>query len=116
MTVETVSDGAAGVRLLRAGGELDIAVAPDLVGRVPELVEGAAGVVLDLRAVTFLDSAGIRLLDGFARECGRRRVGFAAVAPTRAGPRRILEIVGFGPPLIVEELSTAIESVSPHTA
>jgi anti-anti-sigma factor len=116
MTVETMCDGPAGVRLLRAGGELDIAVAPELVGRIPELVAGATGVVLDLRPVTFLDSAGIRLLDGFARECGRRRIGFAAVAPTRAGPRRVLEIVGFGPPLIVEELSTAIDSVSPGIA
>jgi hypothetical protein len=43
-------------------------------------------------------------------------VGFAAVAPMRGGPRRVLEIVGFGPPLIVEDLSTAIDSVSPRTA
>jgi anti-anti-sigma factor len=116
MTLETVLDGPGGVRVLRATGELDIAVAPDLLVRVPELIEGAAGVVLDLRRVTFLDSAGVRLVDRFARECRRREVGFVAVAPPRGAARRILEIVGFGPPLVVDELSVAIASASPRTA
>jgi anti-sigma B factor antagonist len=117
MTIETVSDaGAEAVRVLRADGELDVAVAPDLLARVPELVKGAGGVVLDLRTVTFLDSAGIRLLDRFARECGQCGVRFSAVAPERRGPRRILEIVGFGPPLVEDELSRAIDSASPRTA
>jgi anti-sigma B factor antagonist len=116
MTVETVADGPAGVRVLRASGELDIAVAPELVARAAELVEGAAGVVLDLATVTFIDSAGVRLVDRFARECARRDVRFVAVAPPHGRPRRVLEIVGFGPPLVVDELSTAIASVSPRTA
>ena len=116
MTVETVPDGPRGVRVLRASGELDIAVAPDLQARVPELVEGAAGVVLDLRPVTFLDSAGVRLVDRFAHECGRRDVAFVAVAPPRGAARRVLEIVGFGPPLVVDELSVAIASASPRGA
>jgi anti-anti-sigma factor len=116
MTVEPVGNGPAGVRVLRASGDLDIAVAPELAARVPELVEGAAGVVLDLGPVTFLDSAGVRLVDGFARECARRDVAFVAVAPPHGRPRRILEIVGFGPPLVVDELSAAVASVSPRTA
>jgi anti-sigma B factor antagonist len=116
MTVEIASDGASGVRVLRAEGELDVAAVPEHEARIAELVEGATGVVLDLRAVTFIDSAGIRLIHRFARECGRRGVAFAAVAPTRGGPRRILQIVGFGPPLVVDELSTALASVSSRTA
>jgi hypothetical protein len=39
-----------------------------------------------------------------------------AVAPPRGAARRILEIVGFGPPLVVDELSVAIASASPRTA
>jgi anti-anti-sigma factor len=116
MTVETVGDGAAGVRVLRASGELDIAVAPELAARVPELVEGAAGVVLDLGPVTFLDSAGVRLVDRFARECARQDIRFVAVAPPHGRPRRVLEIVGFGPPLVVDELSAAVAAVSSRTA
>jgi anti-sigma B factor antagonist len=116
MTVETVGDGPAGVRVLRASGELDIAVEPELVARVAELIEGAAGVVLDLTPVTFMDSAGIRLVDRFARECARRDVRFVAVAPAHGRARRVLEIVGFGPPLVVDELSAAIASASSRTA
>jgi anti-anti-sigma factor len=116
MTVEAVPGGPTGVRVLRAGGEIDVAAAPDLLARVVELVEGATGVVLDLGPVTFLDSAGTRLVDRFARECGLRDIGFVAVAPPGAVPRRVLEIVGFGPPLVVDELSTAIASVSSRTA
>jgi anti-anti-sigma factor len=116
MTVEIVSGVAEPVRVLRVEGELDIAAVPDLAGRVPELVEGAAGVVLDLHDVRFLDSAGIRLINRFARECGRRGIGFVAVAPSGAGPRRVLEIVGFGPPLVVPELSVAVAAVSPRSA
>lgn len=116
VTVETVSDGTEAVRVLRAAGELDIAVAAGLLARVPDLVEGAAAVVLDLRPVTFLDSAGVRLVERFARECRRRFISFAAVAPEAKGPRRVLEIVGFGPPMIVTDLPTAMESVAPRTA
>src|SRR4051812_28795320 len=108
MTVETVADGTSGVRVLRARGELDIAAVPDLLGRVPELVEGADAVVLDLGPVTFLDSAGTRLVDRFARECGRRGAGFVAVAPPHRAARRVLDIVGFGPPLVADELSDAV--------
>lgn len=116
MTVEAVPGGPTGVRVLRARGDIDVSVAPDLQARVAELVEGAAGVVLDLGPVTFLDSAGTRLVERFARECGQRDIGFVAVAPPGAAPRRVLEIVGFGPPLVVDELSTAIATVSPRTA
>jgi anti-anti-sigma factor len=113
MTLETVPGGGeAGVRVLRAGGELDIVGATDLLGRVVDLIEGASGVVLDLRPVTFLDSAGVRLVDRFARECGHRGVAFVAVAPLGGAPRRVLEIVGFGPPLVVDELEAALTSAA----
>jgi anti-anti-sigma factor len=57
-------------------GELDISTAP----RVEEELErvepdGPAVLVLDLRAVSFMDSTGLRLIvsaDGRAREQGRR--------------------------------------------
>ena len=85
LTLDVTDDH--GARVLRMRGELDIAVAPGLLPRVPELVAGAAGVVLDLSAVTFFDSAGVRLVDRLARECGRVGVRFAVVAtPGRRRP------------------------------
>jgi anti-sigma B factor antagonist len=55
-----VSDG---TRLISVFGEVDVASAP-VVGRALEEAEvsAASSVVLDLAGVTFLDSAGIRVL------------------------------------------------------
>jgi anti-sigma B factor antagonist len=99
-------------RVLRMTGELDIAAAPEVLPRVPELVSGVPGVVLDLTAVTFFDSAGVRLVDRFARECGRGGVAFAVVAAPGTPPARVLEIVGFGPPLVTADLGTALAAVN----
>ena len=98
-------------RVLRMRGELDIAVAPGLLPRVPELVAGAPGVVLDLAAVTFFDSAGVRLVDRLARECGRAGVPFAVVARPGTTPARVLQIVGFGPPLVTPDLAAGLDAV-----
>jgi anti-sigma B factor antagonist len=109
LTVELAGDG--GPRVLRMRGELDIAVAPGLLPRVPDLVTGAPSVVLDLTPVTFLDSAGVRLVDRLARECGRVGVPFVVVATPGTTPARVLDIVGFGPPLVVADLAAALEAV-----
>ncbi len=109
--VLTVDVGPGRVRVLRLTGELDVAVAPELIPRVPEFVEAAAGVVLDLTAVTFFDSAGVRLVDRLARESGRVGVPFVVVAAPGTPPARVLQIVGFGPPLVVGDLATGLAAV-----
>ena len=109
VTVHVADDH--GVRVLRISGELDIAVAPGLLPRVPELVGGAQAVVLDLAAVTFFDSAGVRLVDHLARECGRADVRFSVVATPGTTPARVLDIVGFGPPLVTPDLAAALAAV-----
>jgi anti-anti-sigma factor len=100
-----------GARVLRMSGELDFAVAPSLLPRVPELVAGAPAVVLDLTSVAFFDSAGVRLVDRFARECGREDVPFSVVAPPGTMPSRVLDIVGFGPPLVTPDLAAGLAAV-----
>jgi len=109
LTFDVVADH--GARVLRMRGELDIAVAPGLETQVPQLVAGATGLVLDLTAVTFFDSAGVRLVDRLARECGRLTVPFAVVARPGTTPARVLEIVGFGPPLVRADLAAALAAV-----
>lgn len=111
VTVEVTPAGD-GARVLRMTGELDVATAPELQARVPELVEGAAGLVLDLAAVTFFDSSGVRMVDRFARECGRSGVAFAVVARPGTAPSRVLEIVGFGPPLVTADLAAGLAAVA----
>ena len=100
-----------GARILRISGELDFAGAPGLLPSVPEFVAHAPGLVLDLTAVTFFDSAGVRLVDRLARECGRAGVRFSVVATPGTTLARVLDIVGFGPPLVAPDLAAALAAV-----
>jgi len=61
MTSEVISEHE-GVRL-RAFGSLDLATQPLLETQIEELLEsGVRTLTLDLRAVTFMDSSGVRLV------------------------------------------------------
>lgn len=78
-------------------GELDMSTVGPVEHQVAELLEsgGEAQVVLDMRAVEFIDSTGLRMLirlDELARSGGRR---FGIVEGT--GPvRRLLELTRMG--------------------
>jgi anti-anti-sigma factor len=100
-----------GVRVLRATGDLDARSVPPLLEQVPALVGGAGAVVLDLSSVPFFDSSGVRLLDRVARTCGRSGVPFRAVAPPGTPARRVLDLVGLGPLLASDDLTTALRTV-----
>ena len=62
-----------GIVVVRPIGELDMVTAPQLRGILQELRNQKASVVIDLEALTFLDSTGLRLIwdaDAAAREDG----------------------------------------------
>jgi anti-anti-sigma factor len=70
-------------------GEIDLATVDALAQAVAAAREEAASIVLDLRDVTFMDSAGLRLV----LEASRGGAGFAVVR----GPRevqRLFDLVG----------------------
>lgn len=83
--------------VVAVAGELDMSTVGPVEHEVAELLEGGgeARVVLDLRAVEFIDSTGLRMLirlDELARSGGRR---FGIVEGT--GPvRRLLELTRMG--------------------
>jgi len=60
------------------------------------LPSAAHGLVLDLRGVTYLDSAGIELLFKLARRLQDRRQFLRIVVSERAPMRRVLEICDVG--------------------
>lgn len=107
MTVESV-EGPAGITLLRMRGEVDIVSAGPLTDTATAATVGARAVVLDLSAVTFFDSAGVRLVDRLARACARNGAGFRVLAPTGGRARRILDLVGLGEVLACEDLDAAV--------
>src|SRR3712207_5498160 len=82
-------DGA--VRLV-VQGELDLVGASDLMEAM-EAIECPAAVVLDLRAVTFLDSAGLRaILAARSDPAGRQRRVTVVQGPRQV--EQVLELAG----------------------
>jgi anti-sigma B factor antagonist len=111
VTVEAIGGAHDAPRVLRARGELDVATVPHLLPELPSLVEGALGVVLDLTAVTFLDSAGVRFVDRLGRECARLEIPYRVVVPPGHRARRVLAIVGFVPPVVTDDLHAGLAAV-----
>ncbi|MFA9270316.1 MAG: STAS domain-containing protein [Baekduiaceae bacterium] len=96
---ELTVDLAGAWTVVRPVGEIDLATA----GRVEQAAAGADGdVVIDLRAVTFLDSSALRLL---IQEERRAREGGHAFAVVPGGPevQRLLQIAGLDARLRVLE-------------
>ncbi len=86
-------DERGGVLVARITGEVDGSNAVELGRALGErLPSSAYGLVLDLSAVAYLDSAGIELLFGLARRLGDRRQRLRLGVPERSPVRRVLEI------------------------
>ena len=78
------------VATITVGGELDLATVPLLSAAVAEH-DDAGLLVLDLTAVTFIDSTGVRVLIVADRSCARS--GSRLVVLAGDGPvRRLLEL------------------------
>ena len=82
------------VPVLRVSGEVDLGSAGALRAAVEDLLARPGGLtVLDLSEVTFLDSAGLKVLDDMQQQAGEADGTVALVCPE---PRilRLLEITG----------------------
>jgi anti-anti-sigma factor len=106
-------DAPAGVVLLTLEGELDLAAAPAMRGRLESArAEGARAVVLDFSAVTFVDSAALHeLLLGHQRlQAGGAQLLVAGAARPVA---RLLELTGSAGVLtLVPTVEQALERVA----
>jgi anti-anti-sigma factor len=78
--------------VIRLIGDVDFMNARELAMRVEGLCRDAEAVVLDLAATTYLDSAGVWLIDGAARACGTQGVPLAARVPADSVVRRVVEL------------------------
>jgi anti-sigma B factor antagonist len=89
----TLLDGAPDAATVKVVGDLDIATAPVLQRALQEACSRAGAVVLDLRDLTFIDSAGLRVVINASREAER-----AGLAMSRLrGPahvERVFDITG----------------------
>jgi anti-sigma B factor antagonist len=85
-------------------GEVDLSNAEALRQRIAEAVpNGAFGLVVDLSAVGYLDSSGLRLLFDIARRLERRQQRIATVVPDGSPVRELLTMMGGTEPLALRE-------------
>ncbi len=84
-----------GVRLVAVAGELDISNVSALEDVTLDLPNERLGIVLDLTATTYLDSATLGVL--FKLDSGLRRRGQAlrVVCTPESNARRVLDLTGF---------------------
>lgn len=84
------------VVIAQVAGELDIAGAGSTGESIVEAVPTSApGLVVDFSELEFIDSSGVAMLFGLARQLGSRRQALRVVAPAGQAVARVLEIVEF---------------------
>ena len=93
--------------VVHLAGEVDLTVADVLYRRISRETAQRSAVVLDLSAVTFLDSAGVRLVDDLSRACAERRASLRVVAP-RGPARSALTLCGFPERLLAAHVEEAL--------
>jgi anti-sigma B factor antagonist len=79
-----------GPNVFFVGGELDMSTAPALEEAVRDSIRSGGPIVLDLSAVSFVDSMGIHAFVSIARQLGER--GCLILHAPQENVRRVLEI------------------------
>jgi anti-sigma B factor antagonist len=104
LTFET----AAGATVARLAGEIDMSNAGGFREQIAARVPDAPTLIVDLTAVTYFDSSGVRLLDqtvAAAQAAGHR---VRVVAPDPGPARFVLRICAFRPDLLAATLDDAL--------
>lgn len=79
------------IAIVCVAGEVDLSNAPELAQAITSAASDAAALVLDLDELTYLDSAGLRMIESI----GRRHHATRLVVGDTAIVRRSLAIAGF---------------------
>ncbi len=92
--VETSSEN--GSMQIALSGEIDLANAAAVEDKIREAVSSQpAAVSVDLTDLSYLDSAGIRILFGLASRLQALRIVLELVVPLDSPTRRLIELSGF---------------------
>jgi len=92
----SVTVPASGLAIVALAGRLDAVVAPELRRRLEETdVTGCATTVVDLSAVTFVDSAGLAVLVGLRRRNRANRGDVVLIRPDAHDAMRVFRLTQF---------------------
>jgi anti-anti-sigma factor len=110
--VEIERDEHDGVRVVAVAGELDISNVSALEQATFDLPNEALGMVLDLSATTFIDSATVGLLFDLHGALARRGQPLRVVCSQGVPARRVLDLMSFdGDALTDEDAAAAVASI-----
>jgi anti-sigma B factor antagonist len=93
--------------LVRLTGEIDLANAHDIGRAIARHTSAAGAVLIDLTRVSFLDSAGVRLLDALAGDMSDSGIPFRLVVGKRGAARMTLTLCAFRDDLLATDLDRA---------
>lgn len=89
--------------VVHLSGDIDFSNTDRLEPEIRGAVLGAESVVIDLEAVEFLDSSGLRLLKRLSTHAAEAGATFVVVAPPNSVARSVIEIVSLGQELAVQD-------------
>jgi anti-anti-sigma factor len=101
------------VVVARLSGEIDMSNANEVGDELSSAVPNTAlGLVLDLTALTYLDSSGVHLVFDLAERLRRRQQQLRVVVPAGAPIRRVLRIVELDDSVpVLASVDDAIEEI-----
>jgi anti-sigma B factor antagonist len=80
--------------IVELAGEIDLSTAAETKNRIEDSIDLAEHVVLDLGGLTYLDSAGLAMVDTLFRRCRDRSCAFGLVVPNDSVVRLALAVSG----------------------
>ena len=89
--------------VVRLAGEIDLSNVDGLEAQIDSAIAHAQDVVIDLSAIDFIDSRGLRLLNRVASSVGARDGTLVVVAPPNCVARSVLDMTGMSQELAVQD-------------
>lgn len=93
--------------LVRLSGEIDLANAPEIGRAIVARMSDAGKVLVDLTAVSFLDSAGVRLLDTLVGNLDDQGTAIRLVVGEGGAARMTLQLCAFRDDVLAIDLKRA---------
>jgi anti-sigma B factor antagonist len=103
-------------RLVRLAGEIDLANTPAIGRAIVAHTTESAKVLIDLTSVSFLDSAGIRLLDALVGDLHDLGTPIRLVVGERGPARMSLQLSAFRDDVLAADLERAAAELSGRPA
>ena len=97
--------------LVRIAGEIDLANAPAIGREIVSHMTSAGSVLIDLTDVSFLDSAGVRLLDALVGDLDDHGKAIRLVVGESGAARTTLRLCAFRDDLLATDLQRAADEL-----